>query len=74
MIGAFTSFITRSKPRRNGSNWPMRVICPSAKMQMTSPFLIASLAVRNDLIISRGRNCDEIGIAFIALANGLTSG
>ena len=38
MIGASTSFMMRSKPRRNGSNWPMRVIWPSAKMQTTSPF------------------------------------
>ena len=40
-IGASTPFMMRSMPRRNGSNWPMRVICPSAKMQTTSPFLIA---------------------------------
>ena len=31
-------------------------------------------ASRSDLIISRGRNCDEIGIARIAFANGLTIG
>ena len=45
MIGASTSFMMRSKPRRNGSKWPMRVIWPSAKMQTTSPARMASLAV-----------------------------
>ena len=49
-IGASTSFMMRSKPRRNGSRWPMRVICPSAKMQTTSPARMASLAVCSDLM------------------------
>ena len=34
----------------------MRVIWPSAKMQTTSPFWIASLAVCSDLSMSRGRS------------------
>ena len=37
------------------------VIWPSAKMQTISPSRIASLAVRSERIISRGRNSDEMG-------------
>jgi len=74
MMGALTSFMMRSKPRRNGSRWPMRVICPSAKMQTTSPARMASLAVCNDLIISRGRCSEEMGMTPRMRANGLTWG
>ncbi len=71
-MGASTPFMMRSMPRRNGSNWPMRVICPSAKMQTTSPERIALVASRSDCSISRGRSSEEIGIARIIFANGLT--
>ena len=74
MIGASTSFMMRSNPRRNGSRWPMRVIWPSAKMQTTSPFRSASLAVRRAWIISRGRNSEEMGMARRMRANGLIHG
>ena len=47
MIGASTSFMIRSNPRRNGRSWPIRVIWPSAKMTTTSPLRIASLAMRS---------------------------
>ena len=40
----------------------MRVICPSAKMQTTSPSRIAWLAALSDLIKSRGRDSEEIGM------------
>ena len=52
----------------------MRVICPSAKMQTMCPSLIASLAVCSDLIMSRGRCSDEIGMIPRMRANGLTYG
>ena len=51
---------------------PIRVICPSAKMQTTWPSRIASLAVCNDLIMSRGRSCEEIGMARASFMNGFT--
>ena len=62
----------RSMPRRNGSNWPVRVIWPSAKMQTISPSRMASLAVRRERIMSRGRSSEEIGMAFIMRAKGFT--
>ena len=63
MIGASRFFMMRSKPRWNGSNCPMRVIWPSAKMQTTSPLRMASLAVCSAWISSRGRCSDETGMA-----------
>ena len=70
MMGASTSFMMRSKPRRNGSICPMRVIWPSAKMQTTSPFRMASLAVCSEWSISRGRCSEEMGITPRIRANG----
>ena len=45
MMGTSTSFMMRSRPRRKGSICPVRVICPSAKMQTISSLRSASLAV-----------------------------
>lgn len=50
----------------------MRLICPSAKMQTTSPRSIAAVAERSEAIISRGRSCEEIGIAPMIRAKGFT--
>ena len=50
----------------------MRVIWPSAKMQTTSPFWMASLAVRSDWSISRGRSSEEMGMARRMRAKGFT--
>ncbi len=74
MIGASTSCMMRSNPRRKGSSRPSRVISPSAKMQTISPLRIASLAVRSAWIKSRGRCVEEIGIACKIDANGFTTG
>ena len=71
-MGTATSFMMRSRPRRKGSIWPVRVICPSAKMQTISSLRSASLAVCNDCSISRGCSSLEIGMAFIIWARGLT--
>ena len=71
MTFASTSFMIRSKPRRNGSSWPVRVIWPSAKMHAISPLLMVSVASRSERIMSRGRSWEEIGIARITLAIGL---
>ena len=71
MMGTSTPFMMRSRPRRKGNNWPVRVICPSAKMQTISSLCRASVAVCSERIISRGRCSLEMGMAFIILANGL---
>ena len=71
MMGTSTPFMMRSRPRRKGSIWPVRVIWPSAKMQTISSWRRASLAVRSERIISRGRCSLEMGMAFIMLAKGL---
>ena len=52
----------------------MRVIWPSAKMQTTSPFWMASLAVRSAWSISRGRSSEEMGMARRMRAKGLIQG
>jgi hypothetical protein len=41
-------------------------------MQTSSPDATASLAVFSEWSISRGRNSEEIGMAFSTRANGLT--
>src|SRR6267143_2002390 len=58
MMGTSTPLIMRSIPRRKGSIWPIRVICPSGKIPTISPFFSASVARRKEWIISRGR-CSE---------------
>ena len=47
----------------------MRVTCPSAKMQTTSPASMASPAWRKEWISSRGPCCEDTGITRSARAN-----
>ena len=74
MIGASVPRTMYSKPRRKGSNMPVRVSWPSAKMQTTSPFRMASLAVRRAWSISRGRSSEEIGMERRMRAKGFIQG
>ena len=72
ITGASTPFMIRDIPLRNGSIWPVRVICPSAKMHTRSPSRMDWLAVCRDWIISRGRPSDEIGMIRSIFAHGFT--
>ena len=74
MMGASTSFMMRSMPRRNGSIWPMRVIWPSAKDAHDLAVLdrLARLPQRMDHLARP--LLEEIGMSRMILANGLTSG
>ena len=74
MIGTCRPFTIRSKPRRNGSSVPVRVICPSGKMQTISPSSSACPALRSARRIMRVSPAEVIGMTFMAVINHLNSG
>ena len=74
MIGTVRPFTMRSKPRRKGSKVPVRVICPSGKMQTISPWSRAYPAQRSALRIMRGPPDEEMGIVPMIVMSRFNNG